>query len=96
MLSTAACSAGANNNIPNLVNKNSLIQNQPTGRGAGCITPDPLALPMGLLSLGTPLDWPEAAQYADHVRSEGIKQFINAYRRGQGHNSAFWTWGDEV
>lgn len=51
---------------------------------------------MGLLSLGTPLSWEEAAKYADHVRSEGIKQFINAYNKGQAHNPNFWSWGDEV
>lgn len=57
--------------------------------------PGPLSL-MGLLSLGTPLSWEEAVKYADHVRSEGIQQFINAYRKGQVHNSNYWTWGDEV
>lgn len=51
---------------------------------------------MGLLSLGTPLSWEEASKYADHVRREGIEQFINAYRRGQRHNPDFWSWGDEV
>lgn len=51
---------------------------------------------MGLLSLGTPLSWEEAVKFADHVRSEGIKQFINAYNKGQAHNPNFWTWGDEV
>jgi glutamate--cysteine ligase catalytic subunit len=51
---------------------------------------------MGLLSLGTPLSWEEAAKLADHVRTEGIKQFINAYNKGQVHNPNFWTWGDEV
>ncbi len=33
---------------------------------------------------------------ADHVRAEGLEQFINAFRRGQEHNPNFWTWGDEV
>jgi glutamate--cysteine ligase catalytic subunit len=51
---------------------------------------------MGLLSLGTPLSWEEAVKLADHVRSEGIKQFINAYKKGQNHNPNFWTWGDDV
>ena len=51
---------------------------------------------MGLLSLGTPLSWEEAVKFADHVRSEGLKQFIIAYRKCQGHNPNYWTWGDEV
>ena len=51
---------------------------------------------MGLLSLGTPLSWEEAVKFADHVRSEGIKQFLNAYNKGQGYNPNYWTWGDEV
>lgn len=51
---------------------------------------------MGLLSLGTPLSWEEAVKFSDHVRTEGIKQFINAYNKGQAHNPNFWTWGDEV
>ena len=51
---------------------------------------------MGLLSLGTPLSWDEAVKFAHHVRSQGITQFINAYRKGQAHNPNFWSWGDEV
>lgn len=51
---------------------------------------------MGLLSLGTPLSWEEASKFADHVRNEGVKQFINAFKKGQSYNPAYWSWGDEV
>jgi glutamate--cysteine ligase catalytic subunit len=51
---------------------------------------------MGLLSVGTPLSWEEAAKHVDHVRREGIKQFLNSYKLLRGHNPSFWSWGDEV
>ncbi len=51
---------------------------------------------MGLLSLGTPLSWEEASKFADHIRNEGVKQFINAYKKGQSYNPVYWSWGDEV
>ena len=34
---------------------------------------------MGLLSLGTPLAWEDAARLAPHVREHGISQFLHVY-----------------
>ena len=39
---------------------------------------------MGLLSEGTPLDWPEVKKVADHVREHGITQLINIFERLHG------------
>lgn len=30
---------------------------------------------MGLLSIGTPLEWKDAEKYSDHVRKHGIEVF---------------------
>jgi glutamate--cysteine ligase catalytic subunit len=30
---------------------------------------------MGLLSVGTPLEWKDAEKYSDHVRKHGIEVF---------------------
>ena len=51
---------------------------------------------MGLLSLGTPLRWEEAAKYADHVRTNGIEQLLNAFNRVQERPQDGLRWGDEV
>lgn len=51
---------------------------------------------MGLLSVGTPLDWEEAKQYADHVRTQGIQQFISIYHKLKGRVNDCLKWGDEV
>lgn len=51
---------------------------------------------MGLLSLGTPLVWNEAKQYAEHVRTHGIEQFLNIYRSQKDRQNASLLWGDEV
>ena len=51
---------------------------------------------MGLLSKGTPLDWEEAKQYADHVRKHGIQQFLAIYRRLKDRCNDELLWGDEV
>jgi glutamate--cysteine ligase catalytic subunit len=36
---------------------------------------------MGLLSHGAPLSWDEAKLQADHVRKNGIEQFLSVYRK---------------
>jgi glutamate--cysteine ligase catalytic subunit len=36
---------------------------------------------MGLLTLGTPLEWSEMEKWQDHVRKYGIQQFIRIYNR---------------
>ncbi|KAG9230965.1 glutamate-cysteine ligase-like protein [Amylocarpus encephaloides] len=51
---------------------------------------------MGLLALGTPLDWPEAKQSADHVREWGIKQLLAVWNRAKGKERDALLWGDEV
>lgn len=51
---------------------------------------------MGLLSLGTPLAWDEAKQYADHVRTHGITQFLHIWDRLKDRCGDELLWGDEV
>lgn len=51
---------------------------------------------MGLLSLGTPLDWDQAKNFADHVRTHGIDQFVNTWRRLKDRHGDELLWGDEV
>lgn len=51
---------------------------------------------MGLLSLGTPLAWNEAKEYADHVRKHGIEQFLNIYHSQKDREKQCLLWGDEV
>ncbi|KAI8086863.1 glutamate-cysteine ligase-domain-containing protein [Gilbertella persicaria] len=51
---------------------------------------------MGLLSLGTPLPWKEAKDYADHVRQHGIEQFLNIYHSQKDRQKHSLLWGDEI
>lgn len=51
---------------------------------------------MGLLFLGTPLVWDEAEQYADHVRTHGITQFLHIWDRLKDREGDELLWGDEV
>jgi hypothetical protein len=51
---------------------------------------------MGLLSLGTPLHWNDAQQYADHVRAHGIDQFLTTYKKEKDQKNQHLLWGDEV
>jgi glutamate--cysteine ligase catalytic subunit len=51
---------------------------------------------MGLLSLGTPLDWDQARNFAEHVRSHGVAQFVNTWRRVKDRHGDELLWGDEV
>ena len=51
---------------------------------------------MGLLALGTPLEWEEAKKYADHVRYHGITQFLNTWDRYKDRCGDKLLWGDEV
>ncbi|MDI1493435.1 MAG: glutamate--cysteine ligase [Ramalina farinacea] len=51
---------------------------------------------MGLLALGTPLDWPEAKKNADHVREWGIEQLLAIWRRAKGKEGNALLWGDEI
>ncbi|KAL1680324.1 glutamate-cysteine ligase-domain-containing protein [Schizophyllum commune] len=51
---------------------------------------------MGLLALGTPLEWEEAKKYADHVRYHGITQFLNTWDRYKDRCGDKLLWGDEI
>jgi glutamate--cysteine ligase catalytic subunit len=51
---------------------------------------------MGLLALGTPLEWAEAEKYADHVREHGITQFLHIWDKLKGRVGDGLLWGDEV
>ncbi|KAF2150130.1 GCS-domain-containing protein [Myriangium duriaei CBS 260.36] len=51
---------------------------------------------MGLLAIGTPLAWPEAAKVAGHVRSWGIEQLLATWKRAKGKERDALLWGDEI
>ncbi|KAH7092248.1 glutamate-cysteine ligase [Paraphoma chrysanthemicola] len=51
---------------------------------------------MGLLAIGTPLEWPEAKKVAGHVRSWGIEQLLAIWRNAKGKERDALLWGDEV
>lgn len=51
---------------------------------------------MGLLALGTPLNWADAKPHADHVRAHGIAQLLNVWRRYRDRTGDKLLWGDEV
>ncbi|KAI5964746.1 GSH1 [Candida pseudojiufengensis] len=51
---------------------------------------------MGLLSLGTPLDWHESKKYNEHVRENGTIQLINIFNQHFNRNNDKFLWGDEV
>ncbi|KAK3722386.1 glutamate--cysteine ligase [Vermiconidia calcicola] len=51
---------------------------------------------MGLLAVGTPLDWPEAKKVAGHVRSWGIEQLLAIWRKAKGKERDALLWGDEI
>ncbi|KZF19653.1 putative glutamate-cysteine ligase Gcs1 [Xylona heveae TC161] len=51
---------------------------------------------MGLLAVGTPLDWSEAKKRASHVREWGIEQLLAIWRRAKGKERDALLWGDEI
>ncbi|KXX73924.1 Glutamate--cysteine ligase [Madurella mycetomatis] len=51
---------------------------------------------MGLLALGTALDWPEAKKQAHLVRSWGIKQLLEIWNKAKNKERDAMLWGDEV
>lgn len=51
---------------------------------------------MGLLSLGTPLDWHKSKKFNEHVRDNGIEQLINIFRQHASRANDTYFWGDEV
>ncbi|CAF3567212.1 ADP-ribosylation factor GTPase-activating protein gcs1, variant 2 [Fusarium graminearum] len=51
---------------------------------------------MGLLALGTALDWPDAKKRAPQVREWGIKQLLEIWNKAKGKERDALLWGDEV
>lgn len=51
---------------------------------------------MGLLSLGTPLDWHQSKEYNEHVRANGIAQLVNIFQQHASRDDDRFLWGDEV
>ncbi|KDN42501.1 putative gamma-glutamylcysteine synthetase [Tilletiaria anomala UBC 951] len=51
---------------------------------------------MGLLSLGTPLNWRDAKPLAGHIRHHGILQFLNLWRAIKDRHGDKLLWGDEI
>ena len=51
---------------------------------------------MGLLAIGTALQWDETKKHADHVRWHGIAQFLHTWDRLKDRHGDDLLWGDEV
>ena len=51
---------------------------------------------MGLLALGTPLEWQDAKKEANHVRKWGIEQLLAIWNRAKGKEGDALRWGDEI
>lgn len=51
---------------------------------------------MGLLSLGTPLDWHQSKAHNEHVRANGISQLVNVFAQHISRDNDRFFWGDEV
>ncbi|KAJ3208053.1 hypothetical protein HDU82_003024 [Entophlyctis luteolus] len=51
---------------------------------------------MGLLSLGTPLEWHQAKTHASHIRTHGIRQFLNIWESVKTRRRDRLLWGDEI
>lgn len=51
---------------------------------------------MGLLSLGTPLEWKDIKKYTEHVRTHGILQLLAVYDRHKDRKRDRLLWGDEI
>ncbi|CAH0516338.1 unnamed protein product [Peronospora belbahrii] len=51
---------------------------------------------MGLLVEGSPLDWSDALEWLQHVRTQGIDQFLHTYNRVKNIEGDELKWGDEL
>ncbi|KAF0702799.1 Aste57867_7749 [Aphanomyces stellatus] len=51
---------------------------------------------MGLLVVGTPLPWENALEWLNHVRRNGILQFLETYHRVKDISGDVLKWGDEL
>ncbi len=51
---------------------------------------------MGLLSAGTPLNWPDSAPYRARVKHDGVEQFLSVFNSAKHFSNHGLKWGDEV
>lgn len=51
---------------------------------------------MGLLTVGEPKSWANAAEHRKYVRDHGVIQFLNTYERVKDITNDELLWGDEV
>ncbi|CAG8703645.1 34557_t:CDS:2, partial [Racocetra persica] len=51
---------------------------------------------MGLLSKKKLLPWDQTKQHADHIRNQGIKQFLSIYNKAKDRENDSLLWGDEI
>ncbi|KAF0757431.1 hypothetical protein AaE_004261, partial [Aphanomyces astaci] len=51
---------------------------------------------MGFLVAGTPLPWEDALEWLNHVRHNGILQFLETYHRVKDISGDVLKWGDEL
>lgn len=51
---------------------------------------------MGLLALGTPLQWFESRTYNEHIRDEGIEQLLYIFQAAGKRDNDPLFWGDEL
>lgn len=51
---------------------------------------------MGLLSAGSPLDWPASEPYRNRIKEDGIEQFLHGYHAAKNFRNHGLKWGDEV
>lgn len=51
---------------------------------------------MGLLTVGSPLNWPETKKVALFIREQGIKQFLSLYHKLNSRMKHTLKWGDEI
>ena len=51
---------------------------------------------MGLLKVGKPLAWDEAAPHRAYVRRHGVEQFLATLKRVEGYSNDVLKWGDEI
>lgn len=51
---------------------------------------------MGLLTAGTPLDWPDSKPYREKVKTDGVEQFLHVFHAAKDFHEHGLKWGDEV
>ena len=51
---------------------------------------------MGLLKVGKPLSWDEAAGFRNYVRRHGVLQFLHTLSRVKDISNDTLLWGDEI